>query len=421
MDRPFKFISGSMGESVVTVPSAASGAESTELIGGRYRVKRELGRGGMGTVVLAHHEGLDRDVAIKLLSSDVATNHEFIVRLQREAKAVAMLKSKHAVRVTDVDTLEDAGPYMVMEYLEGRSLRQEADERGPLPVGEVVGYALEALDALVEAHALGIVHRDLKPSNLFLAARADGTRCLKVLDFGISKFEPLSEPTDDLTSSRALLGTPLYMSPEQLKSPKTVDARADIWSLGVVMYELLAGKAPFTGNTVGELCFSIVETRPKSLSSMRDDVPAALDRVVQRCLRRDPSDRYASAEELARALAPFGPGVSGEARGQRRWLRGSLVVAVAIVVAAAITIWRLQRRDAPVAAAQPESAAPTPTLALPASPPPIDEPAPPPAATPTAAKPARPPSATAKPPSKHPKAPPSVPAPAGDPNLDQRH
>jgi serine/threonine-protein kinase len=410
-----------MGDSAVTVPSSASGAESTELLGGRYRVKREIGRGGMGTVVLAHHEGLDRDVAIKLLASDAATNHEFIVRLQREAKTVAMLKSQHAVRVTDVDTLEGAGPYMVMEYLEGRSLRQEADARGPLPVCEVVGYVLEALDALAEAHALGIVHRDLKPSNLFLADRPDGTRCLKVLDFGISKFEPLSEATDDLTSSRSLLGTPLYMSPEQLKSPKTVDARADIWSLGVVMYELLAGKAPFSGDTVGELCFSIVETRPKPLPSLRDDVPAALDRVVQRCLQRDPADRFASADELLLALSPFGTADGATGAERRRW-RWPIAIVAALVVMAAVVAWRSQRREPPIAAAEPSNASPPPTALAPAAPP-AEEPLPPATAPAeeTAAKPARPPSVTTKPTPKRPKPAPSAPSPAIDPNLDLRH
>jgi serine/threonine-protein kinase len=374
----------------------------------------------MGTVLLAHHEGLDQDVAIKVLSSDVATNHEFIVRLQREAKAVAKLKSDHAVRVTDVDTLEGAGPYMVMEYLEGRSLRQEADERGRLPVGELVGYVLEALEALGEAHALGIVHRDLKPSNLFLADRPDGTRCVKVLDFGISKIELLTEPTDDLTESRALLGTPLYMSPEQLRSPKNVDARADIWSLGVVIYELLAGEAPFAGNTVGELCFAIIETKPKPLQAFRDDVPPALDRVVQRCLRREPGQRFATADELTKALLPFAHGVS---RPRFRKLPLPAVIGASIFVAAATAIlaWPAQQRPATVA-----SSVPSPSLA-PAKPPdplPSRGEAPSSSAMSTttpAPLPARPPSVTSKPPQKRPKPSPNATPPAADPNLDIRH
>jgi serine/threonine-protein kinase len=328
-----------MGDSV-TFPSSEGFTPGPELLGGRYRVKRELGRGGMGTVLLAHHEELDQDVAIKVLSPEVATNHEFIVRLRREAKAIAKLKSEHAVRVTDVDTLDEAGPYMVMDYLEGRNLRQEVDARGPLPVGEVVGYVLEALDALVEAHALGIVHRDLKPSNLFLAQQPSGTRCVKVLDFGISKVGIVSDLSDDLTSSRALLGTPLYMSPEQLRSPKDVDARADVWSLGVVMYELLAGQTPFNGSTVGELCFAIAETTPKPLRAFRGDVPSALDRIVQRCLRRDPADRFTSAAELFEALSPLARGDASDAA-KRRTTR--LILVGASVVGLAGVIWQVGR------------------------------------------------------------------------------
>jgi serine/threonine-protein kinase len=383
----------------------------------------------MGTVLLAHHEGLDQDVAIKVLSSDAATNHEFIVRLQREAKAVAKLKSEHAVRVTDVDTLEDAGPYMVMEYLEGQSLKQEVDKRGPLPVGEVVSYMLQALDALAEAHALGIVHRDLKPSNLFLHERPDGTRSVKVLDFGISKIELLCEPTDDLTASRALLGTPLYMSPEQLKSPSDVDARADIWSLGVVMYELLTGEAPFAGNTVGELCFAIVETTPKPLAEFRADVPPALDRIIQRCLRRNPGQRFASAEELVLALLPFAHEHADVPRPRVRRPSRRAVIAASILLAAiaAVFVWQAQpstvAAEAPIPSLSPatQEHARLESSELPAPAPTSEPTAVSAMPQPPAPKGGRPPSITAKPQQKRSKPSPNATPPAADPNLDIRH
>jgi len=418
-----------MGVSEVTLPSSADLPAGTDLFGGRYRIKRELGRGGMGTVLLAHHEVLDQDVAIKVLAPEAATSHEFIIRLRREAKAIAKLKSKHAVRVIDIDTLDDVGPYMVMDYLEGRNLRQEVDARGPLPVGEVVDYVLEALDALAEAHALGIVHRDLKPSNLFLAQQPNETRCVKVLDFGISKVALLTDLSDDLTSSRALLGTPIYMSPEQLRSPRDVDARADVWSLGVVIYELVAGQTPFKGNTVGELCFAIADTTPKPLRAFRDDVPPLLDRIVQRCLRRDPADRFMDAAELLQALLPLAGGKSGAIWNGQTVRR--VVVGAAIVASAAFVGWQIVRRS--VANVPPDSSA---SLAERAERPaelasiredhvPSTNESPPstPATTASVPKAAPAPSSTSKPTPRRPslKSSPNAKRPAGDPDLDLRH
>jgi serine/threonine-protein kinase len=292
----------------------------------------------MGTVLLARHEVLDQDVAIKVLVPDLAENPEFVLRLTREAKAVAKLRSEHVVKVIDVDSLEGVGPYMVMEFLRGRSLREETEARGLLPVAEVARYVLQALDALAEAHALGIVHRDLKPSNLFLVEGPAGARHLKVLDFGISKVGLLSEPTHDLTATRALLGTPAYMSPEQLRNPRDVDARADVWSLGVVMYELLTGQTPFQGRTVGELCFAIAETTPKSTRLVRKEVPRALDNVVLRCLKRDPKERFADAAALTRALLPIG---GRPARWTGRTMSvGGMLVAGVVVSAYGWRSWR---------------------------------------------------------------------------------
>src|SRR5215467_2674647 len=184
--------------------------------------------------------------------------------LHAEARAAAKLESDHVVRVTDVGTFEGIGPYIVMEYLTGLDLRQILDSHGPLPSDDAVDYVLEAIDALAEAHSLGIVHRDIKPSNLFRAERADGSGLLKVLDFGISKMYMLDgSRSQDLTSARTFLGSPLYMSPEQLRCSKDVDPRTDIWSLGVVLYELLAGVLPFDGSSLPDLAQNIFDGRAR--------------------------------------------------------------------------------------------------------------------------------------------------------------
>jgi serine/threonine-protein kinase len=288
-------------------PNLAPGA----ILAGKYRVERLLGQGGMGMVVLAHHEELDHRVAIKVLIGEMAENPEIVARFMREARAAAKLQSDHVVRVTDVGRLDGVGPYMVMEYLKGLDLGQLLEKRGPLPTSEAVDFILEAIDALAEAHAIGIIHRDLKPSNLFLAERTDGTQIIKVLDFGISKVDPTHEPATSkqkLTSTRAVIGSPAYMSPEQLKSARDVDARADVWSIGVVLYELLAGALPFDGATVGALFANIVSEDPKPLRPLRADIPELLEGTILRCLQRDAKTRYGSVADLAQALAPFGSG-----------------------------------------------------------------------------------------------------------------
>jgi eukaryotic-like serine/threonine-protein kinase len=265
----------------------------------------------MGVILLAHHEALDQRVAIKVILEDLTEEKQVVVRFTREARAAAKLQSEHVVRVTDVGEFEGVGPYMVMEYLSGTDFGSLLADRGAFPVSEAVDYLLEAIDAIAEAHSVGIVHRDLKPANLFLARRKDGTKVVKVLDFGISKMDPLPGNVADehaLTSAKAILGTPSYMSPEQLRSAKGVDARADIWSLGVVLYELLTKVRPFDGDTFGELFTSVVSRDPKPLRAHRANIPAGLEAIVLRCLRRDPGERYADVAELAQALLPFGSG-----------------------------------------------------------------------------------------------------------------
>jgi serine/threonine-protein kinase len=273
-------------------------------------VARLIQRGGMGTVLLAHHEELDQRVAIKVLGNDFTQNPEIVARFTREARAAAKLESEHVVRVTDVGAFEGIGPYLVMEYLSGVNLEQLLQQRGALPPAEAVDYVLEAIDALAEAHSLGIIHRDIKPSNLFVAERADGSRLLKVLDFGVSKMDAMQGKAleQSLTSARSVLGSPSYMSPEQLRSSKDVDVRADIWSLGVVLHELLTGVLPFEAGTLLSLMKLISEGTPKPVRSIRPEIAQGLEAAVNKCLQREPGQRFANVADFALAIAPFGSG-----------------------------------------------------------------------------------------------------------------
>ena len=277
-----------------------------EVLLGKYRVDRILGAGGIGIIVAAHHLQLDERVAIKFLLPDALQSADVVARFAQEARAAVKIKSEHVVRVIDVGTLPSGSPYMVMEYLEGADLSAVLSKRGPMPVEEVVGLVLQACEALAEAHALGIVHRDLKPANLFSIARADGSASVKVLDFGISK---VTTPGADMgmTKTSAIVGSPLYMSPEQMRSAKTVDARTDIWSLGAILYELLSGLPPFTGESLPELCVNIMNTAPAPLQAARPDLSPRLESVILRCLEKDRQNRYANIAELAYALAEFAP------------------------------------------------------------------------------------------------------------------
>jgi serine/threonine-protein kinase len=256
----------------------------------------------MGVVVSARHETLDQHVAIKFLLPTYLQNQEAVLRFLREARAAAKLQSAHVARVIDVGKLENGAPYMVMEFLEGRDLAQELEVRGKLPVTEAVDFILQALDAVAEAHSMGIVHRDLKPANLFLAERNDGVRSVKVLDFGISKVDDASSVS--VTSTGATMGSPLYMSPEQFRSSKTVDARSDIWAIGVILYELLSGRPPFLGESIGEVFAMILESSPTPLRTL--GVPDAMSAIVERCLQRDREQRWSDVSTLALELSAFG-------------------------------------------------------------------------------------------------------------------
>jgi serine/threonine-protein kinase len=276
------------------------------MLAGRYRVDRVVGRGGMGIVVAATHVGLDERVAIKVLGQEAKQEPETVERFSREARAAAKIKSEHVARVSDVGVLEDGSPFLVMEYLAGKDLSLYLRERERLPVAEAVDFLLQASEGLAEAHALGIVHRDLKPSNLFLTRRSDGSALIKVLDFGVSKLlAPGFGPA--LTRTNDVVGSPVYMPPEQMLSSKTVDLRADIWALGVIMYELLTGTLPFVADSFAALCSQVMRLEPPPMATRRYDIPPGLEAVVLCCLSKKPEARFQTLGALAEALAPFAP------------------------------------------------------------------------------------------------------------------
>jgi eukaryotic-like serine/threonine-protein kinase len=290
-----------------------------QFIKGKYRVDRVLGEGGMGVVVAAHHLALDLRVAIKFLQPALRTDPTVVERFAREARAASKIESDHVARVTDVDALEDGTPFMVMEYLEGRDLSAVRANGAGLPIPAAVGYVLEACEAIGEAHRRGIVHRDIKPANLFLAKRSDGRTRIKVLDFGISKVSAGRGASPSVTVTSALMGSLAYMSPEQMLSPRDVDARTDLWALGVTLYELLTARVPFPGETLAQVCALVLSTQPRPPSALRPDVPPGLDQIVLHCLAKDRDQRLATVDELVLALTPYAAGyVPGEQ--QPAWL-----------------------------------------------------------------------------------------------------
>jgi eukaryotic-like serine/threonine-protein kinase len=275
----------------------------------KYRVERVLGRGGMGVVVAARHKQLGEHVAIKFLLPESLASPDVVARFLQEGRAAVRIRSEHVARVLDVGTLPDGAPYLVMEYLDGLDLRKIVRRRGPLPIEEAVDLVLQACEAIAEAHSLGIIHRDLKPANLILTQRADGSSCVKVIDFGISKVQKRSaeETTSghgDMTESHVMMGSPLYMAPEQMLSSKDADARSDVWSLASILHTLVTGQPPFRGDTVMQIYDRIIEGLPP-LANARADAPPALDAVLRRALLRNPAGRFGDVGELASALKPF--------------------------------------------------------------------------------------------------------------------
>ncbi len=274
-----------------------------QVIAGKYHVDGVIGSGGMGVVLSATDATLGRSVAIKFLAPHKARHEGAVARFVREARAAASIQSEHVVRVFEVGTLPNGAPYIVMEHLRGSDLSQELQGRGPLAIPVAVDHLLEACEALGEAHALGIVHRDLKPQNLFVTTRPDGAPCLKILDFGISK--AIEEGAPNLTSTDQVMGTPLYMSPEQVRSLKNVDHRSDIWALGSILFELVTGRPIFEAPSASALCAMIAMDPPIPLRARMPAAPPGLEGVILRCLHKDPGGRYQDVAQLAEALAPF--------------------------------------------------------------------------------------------------------------------
>jgi len=280
-----------------------------QIVADKYRIDGVMGTGGMGIVVAATHVELDQKVAIKFLRE---VSPEALARFQREARLLVRLKSPHVARVFDVGALDDDTPYIVMEHLDGSDLASIAASRGKLPVGETVDYILQASEAVAEAHAMGMVHRDLKPANLFLAIGPGGTTSVKVLDFGVSKIvDDRSTGTSgsprggDLTNEGVALGSPGYMSPEQMTSSRDVDERSDIFSLGALLYRLVAGQAPYKGNSVVSILAQMATEPLPPLRSFAPDAPERFAAIVERCLANDKAARFPTVAHLAHALLPF--------------------------------------------------------------------------------------------------------------------
>jgi eukaryotic-like serine/threonine-protein kinase len=286
------------------VPSA--GVQLGELFAGKYLVTDVIGEGGMGIVLRAEHVDLDRPVAIKLVRDDLAAREEIVGRLFLEARAAAKLRSEHVARVLDFGRLASGAPFIVMEYLEGEDLASVLLVRDRLERVQAVDFVLQACEALAEAHAAGIVHRDLKPENLFVTQRPDGSPCIKLLDFGISKDLSRPAPTSTLTNPTNAVGSPHYMAPEQMRPGREIDARADIWALGAILYELVTGISPFDSDTIPGVCARVLEAKPAPMRMLDPSIPQGLDAAVRRCLEKRRERRFSDVAELAAALSPFG-------------------------------------------------------------------------------------------------------------------
>jgi eukaryotic-like serine/threonine-protein kinase len=281
-----------------------------EVVVGKYEVIDLLGVGGVGFVVSANHIELGEKIALKFLRPEMLARQDVVARFAQEALAAVRIKNEHVARVFDVGVLPDGCPFIVMEYLEGRDLYDLVIHHGALPVKRAVDYVLQACEALADAHACGIVHRDVKPENLFLIQRSEGLELIKVLDFGISKVALTGSAFKSnipLVRTMLPMGSPVYMSPEQIRASKDIDVRTDIWSMGCVLHELLTGRPAFDAPSLTQLSATILEEHPPKVSEVSPNTPRELDAIVTRCLEKSPEQRYQNMAELALALYPFGP------------------------------------------------------------------------------------------------------------------
>jgi eukaryotic-like serine/threonine-protein kinase len=319
---------GTLEDVAMTVSEASLGGlpiAAGDVLMKKYRVERLIGEGGTGIVLSATRLDKDQEqrVAIKFLRRALDSD-EIRTRFEREATAMVAIASEHVVPVLDAGALDDGAPYMVMEYLEGRDLARVLKEDGPLPLEQAVDCMLQVCKGLAQAHAHGIVHRDLKPANLFLTRREDGHVHIKVVDFGISKILDKQliandGKPDEMTSAFTCLGSPRYMAPEQVKNSKEVDGRADLWSVGAVLFQLLTGQYAFDADSNLQASLAVMTAEPRSLEALAPSVPKELCAVVRRCLTREIEDRFQTAADLGAALLPF---ASARARAAYEGRRG---------------------------------------------------------------------------------------------------
>ncbi|HVR21491.1 MAG TPA: serine/threonine-protein kinase, partial [Polyangiaceae bacterium] len=302
------------------------------VVADRYVIGRVLGSGTMGTVRAALDLELNQEVAIKFVNVDGVSRDEAIERFRREVQVAERIKSEHVVRVLGTGSLSDETPFMVMELLRGRGLDEERDLRGVIPIGEAVGYILQAIEVLAEVHAVGVVHRDMKPAHLFLEARPPGPHFVKVLDFGVSKSAgELASTENAATKDGMIMGSPLYMAPEQLRASNSADARADIWSLGAILFELITGFTAHQGDTVAEVCASLLRDPPRPITDFASELPLGFVEVVTRCLEPERERRYSNVAELGAALLPFAPNGALHVERARRLLERSAIESIRTV------------------------------------------------------------------------------------------
>jgi eukaryotic-like serine/threonine-protein kinase len=296
------------GSVVVSPTTRARIPQVGEIVQEKFLLESCIGSGGMGVVFQGEHLLLKTRIALKCLRTELVGDAAALARFLQEARLAASIENEHSTRIHDVGTTSDGTPYIVMEYLRGVALDEHLERTGPLPVADVVTIVLQLLAVLAEAHGKGLVHRDLKPANLFLQERSNGELWVKVMDFGISKHVGVGPaPNLGITTPHTLLGSPQYMSPEQLRDSSTVDHRSDIWSVGVMIYELLAGTIPFDAESLADLCAIILDRQPAPLRKFRGDVPPGLEDVILRTLSKDAASRPQNVGELALLLAPYAP------------------------------------------------------------------------------------------------------------------
>ena len=330
-----------------------------EVLLGKLSVVRRLGAGGIGAVYEVEHQLTKHRRALKVLHPKFQADRELVERFLREASAAGRIGNPHIIECFDAGRLESGAPYILMELLMGEPLSDRLRHAGQLSAGEAVDLVLQCIEGLAAAHHAGIVHRDLKPDNLFIISQG-GRDFLKVLDFGISKFDSALTGANAVTATGAAMGTPLYMPPEQMRGAKEVDQRADIYSLGIILYECLSGRVPYGGESFAELAAAVLASLPIRLESLRTDLPTGLTGAVHKAFSREPSDRYPSVEAFAEALMPFrgiGVSISRTVSGERDF--GSTLVKATPVTPGA---------EPPTAPLSLDATAPSPTGSMPRAP-----------------------------------------------------